>query len=410
MIHVCYGLYDKFGRYSKFVGTSIASLFENTKSEVTVHILHDNTLTADNKNKFESLAKNFNQQIKFYNVEVLYADKVENFRKNLSAILDTNFSIGTLYRLLIPQILSDLKKIIYLDADIIVNLDINELWQNDLENFPIAAVAEIDIVEDYDRRGGAENYLIQNNFVDVKKYFNAGVLILNIPELKKAENLLNEKTQFVAATPECTWFDQDILNLCFSENYLRLPNKFDVYVNYRRIVKRDQKISPAIYHYIGNSLNFDMRDNYNRLWTEYFFKTAWLNVEMFSHIYDCVQELDIQTQEKLLNLSAKMSGKRRIFFAELNNFEALKNLFKIDKSEEIIDGTQIDAEKILLKKMKKLRGAGFFILLSRNFDALKNLLATEKFVEGEDFVNAMDFLSQLQGKPPLDTYFLIKAI
>ena len=29
MIHVCYGLNDKTGFYSKFVGTSMLSLFEN---------------------------------------------------------------------------------------------------------------------------------------------------------------------------------------------------------------------------------------------------------------------------------------------------------------------------------------------------------------------------------------------
>ena len=48
MIHVCLCFHDKTGRYAKFVGTTIFSLFENTESEVTVHILHDNTLTADN--------------------------------------------------------------------------------------------------------------------------------------------------------------------------------------------------------------------------------------------------------------------------------------------------------------------------------------------------------------------------
>ena len=29
MIHICYGLYDKIGRYTKFVGTSMTSIFEN---------------------------------------------------------------------------------------------------------------------------------------------------------------------------------------------------------------------------------------------------------------------------------------------------------------------------------------------------------------------------------------------
>ena len=32
MIQVCYGLYDKDGRYSKFTGTSMLSIFENTSA------------------------------------------------------------------------------------------------------------------------------------------------------------------------------------------------------------------------------------------------------------------------------------------------------------------------------------------------------------------------------------------
>ena len=56
MIHVCYGLYDKNGHYSKFTGTSILSMFENTNEDVTVHILHDNTLTQENRDKFIYIA------------------------------------------------------------------------------------------------------------------------------------------------------------------------------------------------------------------------------------------------------------------------------------------------------------------------------------------------------------------
>ncbi|MBR3050926.1 MAG: hypothetical protein IKG61_05695 [Selenomonadaceae bacterium] len=60
MIHVCFGLYDKTGSYSKFTGTAMLSLFENTSADVTVHILHDETLTQDNREKFIYLAGRYN--------------------------------------------------------------------------------------------------------------------------------------------------------------------------------------------------------------------------------------------------------------------------------------------------------------------------------------------------------------
>ena len=73
MIHVCFGLYDKTGSYSKFTGTAMLSLFDNTTSNVTVHILHDNTLTNDNREKFSYVAGRYGQRVKFYNVEKLCA-------------------------------------------------------------------------------------------------------------------------------------------------------------------------------------------------------------------------------------------------------------------------------------------------------------------------------------------------
>ena len=81
MIHVCFALNDATGRYSKFTGTSMLSLFGNIiplsqSSSVTVHILHDNTLTNDNREKFIYLAGQYNQFVKFYNLEELCAEKV----------------------------------------------------------------------------------------------------------------------------------------------------------------------------------------------------------------------------------------------------------------------------------------------------------------------------------------------
>ena len=128
MIHVCFGLYDKDGRYSKFTGTTIASIFENTKSKVTAHILHDDTLTDDNQDKFSYLAGQYNQQIKFYNVEKICADKIERIRQMMSsAAMFSRFTIGAVYRILAADLLpKDIDNTIYLDSDIIVNLDIKE--------------------------------------------------------------------------------------------------------------------------------------------------------------------------------------------------------------------------------------------------------------------------------------------
>ena len=37
MIHVCFGLHDKHGTYSKFTGTAMASIFENLNTPPRVN-------------------------------------------------------------------------------------------------------------------------------------------------------------------------------------------------------------------------------------------------------------------------------------------------------------------------------------------------------------------------------------
>ena len=71
MIHVCYSLRDDSGKYSKFVGTSIESLLENTKSEVMIHLIHDSTLTDSNRKKFRQIVYSHDQKFEFYNLEKL---------------------------------------------------------------------------------------------------------------------------------------------------------------------------------------------------------------------------------------------------------------------------------------------------------------------------------------------------
>ena len=144
MIHVCFALHDEIGRYSKFTGTAMLSLFENTNSQVTVHLLHDNTLTRDNREKFIYLAGRYEQAVKFYNVEELCADKISEMTALIPSLKNSRLSNAAIYRLIIPQLLSVcIDKCIYLDSDIIVNSDIKELWQVELaDKQPLVAVPE----------------------------------------------------------------------------------------------------------------------------------------------------------------------------------------------------------------------------------------------------------------------------
>ena len=148
MIHVCFGLHDQNGRYSKFTGTAILSLLENTSSEVTIHILHDNTLSHENHDKFIYLVGRYGQHVEFYNVEKIFLQKfpeASTFPDKFQSL----YSPATMYRFLIPHVFSAaVDKVIYLDSDIVVNLDIEELWRVRLGANPLGAVEAVRVSDD----------------------------------------------------------------------------------------------------------------------------------------------------------------------------------------------------------------------------------------------------------------------
>ena len=106
MIHVCYGLNDWDGRFTKFVGTSMLSLFENMSTpppfdKVTIHVLHDNTLTDDNRDKLTYIAGKYNQTVKFYNVEILCKNRIEEFKKLFAQGARSRWTLASDYPFLI---------------------------------------------------------------------------------------------------------------------------------------------------------------------------------------------------------------------------------------------------------------------------------------------------------------------
>ncbi|WP_330873087.1 glycosyltransferase family 8 protein, partial [Streptococcus suis] len=64
---------------------------------------------------------------------------------NLPLTLD-GITIETYYRYLLPEILVDCDKVIYLDSDLLIRCDVKELWDIDVSQHYLAGVNEIDII------------------------------------------------------------------------------------------------------------------------------------------------------------------------------------------------------------------------------------------------------------------------
>jgi len=209
----------------------MTSLFYNTRSKVNVTILHDSTLTADNKRRFERTANNMEQNVSFIDVSEHIFQIAEDPDR-----ITPYLSRGALFRLLIPDLMN-VPKVIYLDCDIIVNLDIAELWNISLEtqNASLAVVKD-QAFSNFSRklhekiRNWAMPYIPEN-------YFNSGVLIMNLNRIRANHPaFISEVFRFTKRYSLFTGFiDQDFLNVFFRDDVIFVDIRFNNLLEYHNI-------------------------------------------------------------------------------------------------------------------------------------------------------------------------------
>jgi lipopolysaccharide biosynthesis glycosyltransferase len=83
-------------------------------------------------------------------------------------------SISALLKFVLPNILSDLDKVLYIDGDVIIQKGLLELYNKDIKNFYSAAIKD----------SGRIYYIIKGT-EHLKNYFNSGVLLLNLKKLRQ---------------------------------------------------------------------------------------------------------------------------------------------------------------------------------------------------------------------------------
>lgn len=205
-IHIGYGIDNNFARCT---ATSIYSFIKNNpKQNFIFHIIAHNLSDYD-KEKFEILSKNNNTNIFIYEID---ATIFNNFPTQFS------WPTATYFRFLLPVILNDIGKILYIDADVICLKSAQELFDINLDNYIIGAVSESKITN-----SERNKILGLNDHI----YFNAGVLLINIKKwnefdvFNKSIAVLNKHRKIL------TCLDQDILNIVLTGNIKYLDKKFN---------------------------------------------------------------------------------------------------------------------------------------------------------------------------------------
>ena len=105
-----------------------------------------------------------------------------------------------------------MQRILYLDTDLVVADNIDDLWASEMGEDPIAGARDIYI--DQQRQGVSG------------KYINAGVLLLNLKQWR-AENACAKLIGYIGEHPGLQYLDQDALNEVFAGRITILPLRWN---------------------------------------------------------------------------------------------------------------------------------------------------------------------------------------
>ena len=388
MIHVAYAVHDASGGYSKFAGVSIASLLHETKENVTIHLLGDKTLSRENRERFRELVAAAGQTICFYDMEERQAKELAEIHRKLPGLTTSRFSPASVYRLLAAAVLPpEVHRLIYLDSDTVLHLDIAELWAEPLRGSVLGAVPEVALTYGMP----APQPLVEAGLVDRERYFNSGVLLLDLDRLREIPELAVAGIEVLREHPDCFCYDQDILNVVFADSYQPLAVRYDAFVVTER--RLGHPLADCLYHYAGRALDFFLpEDPFNRLFLQYYLRSPWWEEAAFERLFAGVTRAYEGWRAHSRKVFSETAGRRRILFgAEARREELLGLLAPAGGAsfQVAIDAQgQLFVSRIL-DTVKKRKGELFvFCLPAAAYEALRPYLESAGLAEDRDFLDA----------------------
>ncbi len=219
-------------KYAMPMAVMVRSVIDNLNNESSRVILFVLDGGISNKNK-QKIAKSLNAA----KCEIIYLAKPDFLIKDIESAHQycvdkgieskTHLSIAAYYRLLIAELLpKNFSKVIYLDCDLVVKGDLENLWRMDIADNYVLAVPDMWI-----NSVSAHNGLLNYRELGIKseaKYFNSGVLVINM-ERWRDDKIFSQAIDYFKKNKSYVRFhDQDILNALLAGKWSEVDPRWNV--------------------------------------------------------------------------------------------------------------------------------------------------------------------------------------
>ncbi len=295
--------------YAAFAAVSTYSLFTNSGKNIQVYWVvpqEDQPFAVEARHSF---ADDLKKNITLVSAETsMFANWKELF----------HFTRGMYLRLLLPQLIPE-DKVIYLDADTIVQSNLNNLYQLELGENLIAGVVD---------PGGKDSRVPR---LENDPYINSGVMLMNLNAMRLDHSIKKFTAIYERFQELATWPDQCLINkyaegkkLVLNEKWNRLL--FSNGVTESQFLKISNKKHACIMHFIGPIKPWQKWCNpcITKFWLAYASRLDALTISM----------ADITTLEQALTYAQVLDLNRKFEESTFIKSNVIRNLLDMMPTEQ----------------------------------------------------------------------------
>lgn len=212
--------------FSPYLDIMIRSIVENASDENNYDIIVLYSNINDRNQKLIKQAADGRD-----NVSIRFA-KVSKYFDVSKLFVDQHLSVETYFRLIIPELMPEYGKILYLDCDMVVDDDVAKLYNMDMGDALIGAAKDIDVAGQINlKQNKWDEYAVKELGLDSPyDYFQAGVLILNLDGIRKVTT--SDELIKLAMDNDFRCHDQDVLNVACKNKVFYIPQEWNTLMSW----------------------------------------------------------------------------------------------------------------------------------------------------------------------------------
>lgn len=212
--------------FSPYLDIMIRSIVENVSADNNYDIV---VLYSDINDRNQKLIKQAADGRN--NVSIRFV-KVSKYFDVSKLFVDQHLSVETYFRLIIPELMPGYSKILYLDCDMVVDDDVAKLYNMNMGDALIGAAKDIDVAGQINlKQNKWDEYAVKKLGLDSPyDYFQAGVLILNLDEIRKVTT--SDKLIKLATENDFRCHDQDVLNVACKNKVFYIPQEWNTLMSW----------------------------------------------------------------------------------------------------------------------------------------------------------------------------------